>query len=286
MEYALLGNTGRRVSRLGFGGATAGLRNYLHSFDPESPADVDPIIAAIRRAHELGVNYYDTAASYGEGASERIFGRGLEGIDPATIFLATKVTPSGRGVVRPSLEKSLRNLRRDWIDLLQLHGTSFTAEQMDDILGEGGLLDELEQVRAEGLVRHVGFTYEGHDPALFRLIETGRFEVAQLQYNLLFQHPYDHRRGTGAMFALEAQGMGIVTMRSTTSGILQRWIQMANPANTFDYTPAIIQFQLSNPLIDVALVGMRSVARVEANVALVDDVAGRMDLDEVHRHYV
>jgi len=278
MEYALLGNTGRRVSRLGFGGATAGLRNYLHSFDPESPADVDPIIAAIRRAHELGVNYYDTAASYGDGASEQIFGRALEVIDPATIFLATKVTHSGRGVVRPSLEKSLQNLR-------QLHG-SFSLEQMGYILDKGGLLDELEQVRDEGLVKFIGFTYEGHDSLLFQLIETGRFDVVQLQYNLLFQHPYDHRRGTGAMFALEAQGMGIVTMRSTTSGILQRWIQMANPANTFDYTPAIIQFQLSNPLIDVALVGMRSVARVEANVALVDDVAGRMDLDEVPRHFV
>lgn len=285
MEYVALGKTGRQVSRLGFGGATAGLKNYLRPFDPERAEDADPIIAAIRRAYELGVNYYDTAAGYGDGASERIFGRGLEGVDPASIFLATKVSPHGKDVVRRSLEASLRNLGRDWIDLLQLHG-SFSQEQMGYILDEGGLLDELEQVRDEGLVKFVGFTYEGHDPYLFQLIETGRFDVVQLQYNLLFQHPYDHRRGTGAMFALEARRMGIVTMRTTTSGILQRWIQMVNPDNTFDYTPGIIQFQLSNPLIDVALIGMRSVARVEANVALANDLSGRFDLDEVHRHYV
>ena len=285
MEYVTLGRTGRQVSRLGFGGATAGLKNYLHEFDPERPEDADPIIAALRRAYELGVTYYDTAAGYGDGASERIFGRGLEGIDPASIFLATKVSPRGKGVVRRSLEASLRYLRRDSIDLLQLHG-SFSLEQMGYILDKGGLLDELEQVRDEGLVRFIGFTYEGHDPFLFQLIETGRFDVVQLQYNLLFQHPYDHRRGTGAMFALEERNMGVVTMRTTTSNILQRWVQMVNPDNTFDYTPAIIQFQLSNPLIDVALIGMRSVARVEANVALANDLAGRMDLDEVHRHYV
>ncbi|MGI6368853.1 MAG: aldo/keto reductase [Anaerolineae bacterium] len=286
MEYVTLGRTGRRVSRLGFGGATAGLKDYLRHFDPENPADADPIIAAIRRAYELGVNYYDTAAGYGAGASERIFGRGLDGIAPDSIFLATKVGPSGPDVIRRSLENSLTNLRRDWIDLLQLHGTVFSEEQMGYILRSGGLLDQLEQAREEGLIRHVGFTYEGQDRALYDLIDTGRFEVAQLQYNLLFQHPYDHRRGTGAMFELERRQMGIVTMRTTTSGIMQRWIQTVNPANTFDYTPAIIQFQLSNPLIDVALIGMRSIERVDANVALVNDTSGRMDLDEVHRHYV
>ena len=75
-------------------------------------------------------------------------------------------------------------------------------------------------------------------------------------------------------------------MRSTTSGTLQKWVRMVNPVNTFDYTPALIQFQLSNPLVDVALVGMRTVAEVEANVALVCDPSGRIDLDELHQRYV
>ena len=286
MEYTVLGRTGRRVSRLGFGGATAGLRNYLKPFDPDRPEDADPIIAAIRRAYELGVTYYDTAAGYGEGASERLFGLGLEGIDPETIFLATKVAPSGKGVARPSLEASLKNLKRDQIDLLQLHGTIFSEEQAGFILDDDGLLAEMEQLRDEGLIKYVGLTYEGHDEVLFRLVKTGRFDVAQIQYNFIFQHPYDARRTAGVMFDLEAQEMGIVTMRTTTSGALQRWVQMVNPENTHDYTPDLIQFQLSNPLIDVALIGMRSVERVEQNVALINDTAGRIDLDEVHTYYV
>jgi predicted aldo/keto reductase-like oxidoreductase len=80
--------------------------------------------------------------------------------------------------------------------------------------------------------------------------------------------------------------MGIATMRAPTSGTFQRWIQMVNPENTFDYTPALIQFVLSNPLVDVALVGMRSPELVVQNAKIVDDLAGRVDIDEVHRRYV
>jgi len=75
-------------------------------------------------------------------------------------------------------------------------------------------------------------------------------------------------------------------MRGPTSGIFQRWIQWVNPENSFDYTPALIQFVLSNPLVDVALVGMRTPEEVRANLALVDDIDGRIDLDQLHERYV
>ena len=61
-------------------------------------------------------------------------------------------------------------------------------------------------------------------------------------------------------------------MRAPTSGTFQRWIQMVNPENTFDYNRALIQFVLSNPLVDVALIGMRSAKRVEENVAICEDL--------------
>lgn len=287
MEYSILGRTGRRVSRLGFGGATAGLKNYLGEFDPDRPEDRGSIVAAIRRAVECGVNYFDTAAGYGEGRSERVFGEALEDVDPGSIFLATKVgVGQGDGSVRRSLQRSLRNLRRDWIDLLQVHGSVYSDQQAETIFQPGGMLDELERVRDEGVVRHIGLTSEGQNGVLERLIGCGRFDVVQICYNLLFQHPYDPSRKKGSLYDAERQGLGIVTMRSTTSGTLQKWIRMVNPENAFDYTPALIQFQLSNPLVDVALVGMRTVAEVEANVALVCDPSGRIDLDELHQRYV
>jgi hypothetical protein len=67
---------------------------------------------------------------------------------------------------------------------------------------------------------------------------------------------------------------------------LQRWLRMVNPADTFDYTPALIQFVLSNPLVDVALVGMRDAAEVAANVRLWRDIGGRIDITALHARYV
>jgi hypothetical protein len=286
MEYTTLGRTGRRVSRLGFGGATAGLRNYLGAFDPDDAGDKEAVLAAIARALGLGVTYFDTAAGYGDGASERLFGEGLDGVDPESIFLATKAGVCDADGVRRSLERSLRNLRRDWIDLLQVHGTVHEAERADLVLREGGMLSEMERMRDEGLIRHVGFTFEAQNEVLYRFIKSGRFEVMQICYNFIFQHPYDPSWQWGSLFDAEQQGLGLVTMRSATSGTFQRWVEMVNPANGFDYTPALLQFVFSNPLVDVVLVGMREPAIVEANVGICEDLDGRISLDELHRRYV
>jgi uncharacterized protein len=286
MEYTILGKTGRRVSRLGFGGAPAGLRNYLHPFDPDKPEDTAPIVAAIRRAVDLGVTYFDTAAGYGEGRSERLFGEALAGLDATELFLATKAGVTDGPGVRHSLESSLENLKRDAIDLLQIHGGFYTEDQVDRILARDGMLAEMEKMREEGLIRYLGFTSEGQNGPFYRLLESGRFDVMQVCYNFIFQHPYDPSRKAGSLCDAEARGLGIITMRSATSGIFQDWIRRVNPANTFDYTPALIQFQLSNPLVDVALVGMRHAFEVEANVRICDDLAGRIDLDALHQRYV
>src|SRR5579872_1344685 len=91
MEHTILGRTGRRVSRLGYGGAPAGLRNYIQTYDPDRSGDAEAIVAAIRRAVEQGVTYFDTAAGYGGGRSERVFGEALSGLDPGeALFVATK----------------------------------------------------------------------------------------------------------------------------------------------------------------------------------------------------
>ena len=283
MEYAQLGRTGVTVSRLGFGGAPAGLTNYLGEYTPANAKQRQQVIDALRRALELGVTYFDTAPGYGQGESESIFGEALEGIGEH-VFVATKVGTEDH--VRPSAEASLKRLRRDRLDLLQIHGDSYTPSMADAILAPGGMLDQMEQLKAEGLVRFIGFTTEDQNPAVYRFIETGRFDVVQLCYNLLYQHPAEWTRPFGSMFEAEKAGMGVVTMRTVTSGLFQKWVQWANPANTFDYTSALLHFVLSNPMVDVALVGMRDVDIVEANVRIAEDMSGRIDLEALHAKYV
>lgn len=100
------------------------------------------------------------------------------------------------------------------------------------------------------------------------------------------EYPYDPFFQSGSMYYCEEKGMGIVTMRSLTSGIFQKWMRIIQPDNTFDYSKALIQYVLSNPLVDTALLGMRSVAQVEENVAVCLDTAHRIDLAELHKRKV
>lgn len=290
MEYIQLGRTHVTVSRLGFGGAPAGLTNYLEPYSPTETRQRKQVIEAIHKALEMGITYFDTAPGYGDGESELIFGEALAGIETsasgeAPIFVATKVGPTVADM-RASVEASLKRLRRDRLDLLQIHGSSYTSETADAILSEGGLLDKMAQLKEEGLVRFIGFTSEDNNPALYRFIESGRFEVMQINYNFLFQHPLETSRPFGSLLEAEKQGLGICTMRTVTSGLFQKWIQVVNPDNTFDYTPALLQFVLSNPYVDVALVGMRTAEIVEENVRICEDISGRIDLAKVQERYV
>jgi aryl-alcohol dehydrogenase-like predicted oxidoreductase len=285
VEYTILGKTGREVSRIGYGGTVAGLKNYTNMFDPEEQKNKEQLIDAMQTAYRLGINYFDTAAGYGNGVSERIFGEALENIPRDRIFLASKIPMSDGDKVRASLERSLKNLRRDWIDLIQIHGSYYADDRGDLILAPGGMADALEKAKAEGLVKYIGFSIECQNIPLYRLIRSDRFDVMQIQYNLLFQHPYDPSFNCGSLYEAEEHRLGIVTMRTLTSGIFQRWIQKVNPRNTFDYSPALLQFNLSNPLVDVCLLGMHSAGQVKANAAVCEETSSRINLDDLHTRY-
>ena len=313
LESKTFGSTGRTVTRLGFGGAPAGLTNYLDKYSPEQDDQREQVVLAIQHAVACGITYFDTAAAYGQGESEKIFGEALEGavtrpfdvlhaggpLDMANppsnslptleggqgIFLATKVSHTEPDV-RGSVERSLRNLRVDRIDLVQVHGGSYTSAQEKTVIGPGGVLETLEKARDEGLIRHIGFTTEDQNASVYTFIRSGRFDVMQIQYNLLFQHPYSPDRPFGAMVEAEAAGMGIVTMRGLTSGVFQKWMRAVRPDDDFDYSSALLQFTLSNPKIDVALVGMRTPGEVDRNIAVLEDTAHRVDIDALHSKYV
>lgn len=283
MEYKVLGKTGRKVSRIGFGGATAGFANYTGDFDPQK--DRDKVISCIRKAYELGINYFDTAAAYGDGTSEGIFGEALETLPKDEIFLASKVPVLDASDARRSIEASLKRLRRDQIDLFQIHGSFYSEEDCEKVLKKGGMLDALEKAKEEGLMKHIGFSIECQNEPLYKFLKSERFEVMQIEYNLLFQHPYDPNWDCGSIRDAENLEIGIVAMRTVTSGIFQKWMKMANPENTFNYNPALVQYVLSNPFVDVALLGMRDEEILIENVNTCNDLSGRIDLAALHNRY-
>jgi aryl-alcohol dehydrogenase-like predicted oxidoreductase len=287
MEYTQFGKTGVTVSRLGFGGAVAGLKNYLYSYDPDAEESKKSVYKALETALELGITYFDTAPGYGAGRSESMFGEVLGKVDPKKIFLATKVPRDGDyDEIFQSVETSLKRLHRDYIDLIQLHGNSYSEEDTAKLLGPRGAVEAMEKLKKDGVVRFIGFTTEDNNRGLFDLMNSGRFDEVQMCYNFLFQHGYEPSRPFGSLLVAEKNQLGIVTMRAPTSGTFQRWMKIIRPDDNFDYGPALVQFVLSNPLVDVVLAGMRSAARVRQNVEIVNNTAGRVNLDEVHGRYV
>jgi len=291
MEYRTFGRTGQQVSCLGFGGGPAGVPNYLMDWDSSATETQSAVEQAIRRALDLGITYFDTAPGYGGGISEAIIGRAL-GADRQRIFLATKtprthLTPAG---IRESLETSLRLLQTDYVDLLQFHGLWCTDDDATTIL-ERGCIETYEQLRAEGKVRYLGFTSEGPNGPVERLIRSGRFDAMLICFNLIYQSAGAYRSRVQppetVLSQARSQHMGTVTMRTLTSDIFRRWITQVAPgvADQVDWSAALLGFNLSHPQVDVAVVGMRSVEEVTRNVEAVERGLYRVDMAALHDEF-
>ena len=190
MQYRTLGKTGLAISVLSFG---AGPISTLMVGD-----DGDRQRAVVKYAFERGVNWFDTAATYGNGRSEENLGRVLEELGNPRVHVATKVRLIGDdladigGAVRRSVEASLARLRLPRLTLLQLHnsitvkrGEEPTSITVSDVLGLSGVADAFDDLRAQGLVLHIGLTGIGQPSALREVIHSGRFETVQTPYHLL-----------------------------------------------------------------------------------------------------
>jgi aryl-alcohol dehydrogenase-like predicted oxidoreductase len=277
MKYATFGRTGLRVSRIGLGGFPFGGVNRAAGWDPWSPDGRRSAIATVHRAIERGITYVDTAPSYGDGNSEEIYGEALAG-RRGDVVLATKCPWKGvgRAGVRASVEASLRRLRTDHVDVLQFHGGAFEPDDVHHILDE--LTPELEQLRSEGKCRFIGFTVE--EPWTARpLIASGRFDVVQLRYNLIYQGAALH-----ALPEAHAAGMGIAVMRPMTSGILQREVRLLEPTREIAKVYELaLKFVLADSRVHVANVGMRWPHEVDRNVDLVEAFTPPADMAEMPR---
>jgi aryl-alcohol dehydrogenase-like predicted oxidoreductase len=185
MQKRRLGRTGLEVSVLGYGaGAVGGLMTKGRPDDQER---------AVARALEAGINYFDTAALYGNGESERNLGRVLKTLK-ADVVVGTKVRLSaehradvGKAIAK-GMDDSLSRMGRDHVDLFQLHNP-LTAKDAGDKLAIEIALDEvapaLEKLRKAGKTRFIGFSGVGETPALHRAIDSKLFDTVQVVYNAL-----------------------------------------------------------------------------------------------------
>jgi len=229
MKYRTFGRTGLRVSEIVFGGGRVG---GLLLFQ-----DDDTKRAAIRRALDGGVNWIDTAPAYGNGESETALGWLLAEL-AETPYVSTKVgLDTGRlddipGQIERSLHESLSRLRRPSVDLLQLHNSiapqpGGRAVTVDHVLGDGGVADGLDRMRAQGLTRFIGITTLGDAACCRQVIDSGRFDSAQVYYNLI--NPSAGRAVAagwsgqdfgGVIAACRANDVAVMDIRVLAAGVL------------------------------------------------------------------
>jgi aryl-alcohol dehydrogenase-like predicted oxidoreductase len=208
VEFRDLGCTGWKVSAISFGAWAIG-GTWGEVDDGES-------LASLHRALDLGVNFFDTADVYGDGRSERLLAR-LRKERKEPFYIATK---AGRrlsphvagGYNRENLtafvERSLKNLRTDCIDLLQLHCPPTEVYYMPEVFGV------LEDLAAEGKLRYYGVSVEKVEEAL-KAIEYPGVQSVQIIFNIFRQRPAE-------LFFREAERrqVGILARLPLSSGML------------------------------------------------------------------
>ncbi|NKB19440.1 MAG: hypothetical protein GKS01_02745 [Alphaproteobacteria bacterium] len=301
MKLRRFGRTELQVSELAFGGGRSG--GILIN------ADDDTRRTAVRRALDHGINWFDTAPQYGDGKSEEALGWLLAEVDE-TPFVSTKVridiasSESLISQVERSVTDSLQKLRRDQVDLLQIHslimpeatGRTISA---DHVLRDGGMADAMEKLRDQGMTRFLGLTALGNNVSTIEVINSGRFDAAQVYYNLInpssaWAQPvagWAGYNGSGILAACRDQDMAVMAIRIFAASYLATPIRTGRESILTENTAAdteaqnaeavfaalgegqgtraqtAVRFALSNEAVSMAIVGLSEAAHLDEAAA-------------------
>lgn len=290
VRYRLLGKTGLSVSEIGFGGWSIGGRDYGPTYDRES-------VAAIQRALDLGVTFFDTADMYGDGRSERLFGEVLSGLAGKVVVATKGGYDVARGLVKDFSRKhleaavaaSLKRLKVEAIDLYQLHNPSADQLKGDEPFAV------VEDFQRRGLIRHYGVSVSDAESARL-VMARGTAATLQLVYNLLRPHILAE---IGPM--VERTGIGVIVRTPIEYGMLSGKYKIGAHFHATDHratrwTPeqfaallqrvegfrflvrgaiaslaeAAVRYVLTSPLVSTVIPGIKTPAQIEEFVRASD----------------
>ena len=236
MEYRILGKTGLKISRLGFGGI------------PIQRIDAAGTKVLIQQLQAAGVNYIDTARGY--TVSESYLGEALEGIREHFI-LATKSMSRTKEAMEKDIDISLANLRTDYIDLYQVHNPSLS--QLEQVMAPGGALEALLEAKATGKIGHIGLT--AHALEVFeKALDCDWVETIMFPYNIV------ESQGEALIKACAEKNIGFVVMKPLAGGAIE------------DASLAL-RYICANPDATVVIPGMAETKELEQNIAAVNNTA-------------
>ena len=236
MEYRILGKTGLKISRLGFGGI------------PIQRIDAEGTKVLMHQLKDAGVNFIDTARGY--TVSEEYLGYALEGIREDFV-IATKSMSRTKEAMAADIDISLKNLRTDYIDLYQVHNA--TPEQLQQVVAPGGALEALQEAKAAGKIGHIGLT--AHSLDTFKM-------ALDMDWVETFMFPYNIVETQAEKLIAEAakKNIGFIDMKPLAGGAIE------------DATLAL-RYICANPNVTVVIPGMAEPKELQQNIAAVSDTS-------------
>lgn len=235
MQKRRLGRTNLMVSVIGFGGLII------------PRISLDEAVQVVGKALDLGVNFIDTAKSYGD--SEEKIGAAIMGRRDSCI-ITSKSLANDKDRLLADIDIGLEHLHTDRIDIYQLHNVS-SSERLERTLAPGGLLDGLKEAKSVGKIGFIGFSGHKKD-VLVEAVKTNEFDVVEMPINVV-----DRNTWCDVLPLAIERDMGVISMKPLAGGALT------------DISPQITSLALRYVVqqdISTAVVGMRSLAEVEQNV--------------------
>jgi len=262
--YNKFGNTGKEISRLGFGA----MRLPETEINKKKAIDKEEAIRIIQFGIKSGINYIDSAYFYHDGESESVVGEAIQPFRDQ-IMLSTK-SPSHLiekpGDYRKFLEQQLTRLNQSVIDFYHFHGIGY--QSFIDIDKKSGWIKEAENAKKEGLIKNISFSFHSQPEDIKKLADTGLFASLLCQYNIL-----DRSNEEAIAYARE-KGLGIIVMGPVGGGRiagLPKHItdQLNMPVE--NNVELAFRFVWANPNVDCALSGMGSMEMVKENCEFADN---------------
>ena len=243
MEYRILGKSGLKISRLGFGGIP---------IQRIEAGDTKPLM---RQLLEAGVNYIDTARGY--TVSESYLGEALEGIREHFVLATKSMARDKEGMAR-DIDISLANLKTDYIDLYQIHNP--TPADIDKVIAPGGALEALMEAKAAGKIGHIGITLHTY-PLFEKALEMDWVETIMFPYNIV------ETQGEDLIAKCTEKNIGFICMKPLAGGAIE------------DATLAL-RFIAANDNVTVVIPGMAAPEEIAQNIAAVCDTTPLSDKEK------
>ncbi|MDK2800688.1 MAG: uncharacterized protein PWQ70_2307 [Clostridiales bacterium] len=258
MQYKEYGKTGKKVSVIGFGGMRFRKEDY-------KSGSLEKCAQVVRRASELGVNYFDTAPFYCDDTSEDIMGEAFKDM-PNPFYVSTKSMlnyESTADAVRRRIEKSLKRMGLQKITFFNMW-CILNLNQYRKVMAPGGPYEGALKAKEEGLIEHIVFSTHCNGEEIQTIVNEGYFEGVTLGYNATnFAF-----RQKGIKAAYE-KGLGVVTMNPLGGGIIPQNEDFYSFLKENEYdsvVQAALKFNASHKEITVVLPGMGTIEEVEENV--------------------